>query len=250
MAGVGVVARLHSFRFCLTLFEQVDERFRILNGHYFGKFNTLVFHCSPPFGNGYDGLSDEQVVEEAMLTLRGMYGTEVVPPAPLFSHVTRWDSDPFSMGAYSFWKTGMQLDDVLNSACPEPKMEPDAEECSPHDGVGTVDNRTAMRRLHSPNLRAPRLFFCGEHATIRDAQCVHGACNSGERAARQLSLAALGHLSDLDTCIRGGETFWYTEPKVATQPKEFSPQGVEASLSPLRSQGNDFDGGGSEGGGE
>ena len=43
----------------------MDERFRILNGHYFGKFNTLVFHCSPPFGNGYNGLSDDEVVEEA-----------------------------------------------------------------------------------------------------------------------------------------------------------------------------------------
>lgn len=180
-----------------------------------------------------------------MITLRGMYGTEAVPAAPLFSHVTRWDSDPFSMGAYSYWKTGMQLEDVLNSARPEPEMAScggESTTSAAHPRSEGNDSRyrdsSAEEGQDSPSmLHAPTLFFCGEHATIRDAQCVHGACNSGERAARQLSLAALGHMSDLDKCIRGGETFWYSEEAVVATPEETSPQGVEAFVSPGRSQG-------------
>lgn len=128
-----------------------DCRFRILNGHRFGKPHTLLFHCSPPFGKGYGGLTDQQVVEECMEVLRRMYrrspkllkssqqatsahhggatgswpgsaasepgamaGAEVSIPEPVFSHVTRWDQDPFSMGAYSFFQTGMTLQHVLD----------------------------------------------------------------------------------------------------------------------------------------
>lgn len=219
------------------LFSQVDERFRILNGHYFGKFNTLVFHCSPPFGNGYNGLSDDEVVEEALKTLRGMYGSESVPEAPLFSHVTRWDSDPFSMGAYSYWKVGMRLDDVLNSACPEPDMRKASDDCDHKYGINHNEADVDDRNMQVLNeLRNPNLFFCGEHATIRDAQCVHGACNSGERAARQLTLAALGLLPDLYTCICGGENFWYEEHRVKCFPEEKpSSRQNDISPSPLRS---------------
>ena len=197
-----------------------DDRFRILNGLCFGKGNTLVVHCSPPFGNGYDGLSDDQdVVAEVMRTLKGMYSSNSrgvvpssasavpmatpdtsVPDWPIFFHVTRWHEDPFSMGAYSFWPKGMELQHVLDSARPEPEMHVTSREACEGD-----HNR------HGP-LAPPRLFFCGEHATIHDAQCVHGACNSGERAGRQVACAALGRLEALHACIEGEEKFWYSLP--------------------------------------
>ena len=35
-----------------------------------------------------------------MLALRGMYGDEI--PDPLNSYISRWQNDPFSLGAYSY----------------------------------------------------------------------------------------------------------------------------------------------------
>jgi len=179
--------------------QTTDERFRILNGLCFGKGATLVFHCSPPFGNGYGGLTeDAAVVREAVACLRGMYGPASVAE-PVFWHVTRWDKDPFSMGAYSFWATGMQLKHVTDAARPEPDCSSD---------VGSSGGGTSGGGTNGAALAPPRLFFCGEHTTIRDAQCVHGACNSGERAARQVACAALGRLVALDACVTAGESFW------------------------------------------
>ena len=56
-----------------------DDRFRLLNGNYFGKPNTIVLHASPPFGNGYWGMNDEQVVAEGVQLLRNMYKDQAVP---------------------------------------------------------------------------------------------------------------------------------------------------------------------------
>ena len=54
-----------------------DDRFRLLNGNYFGKPNTIVLHASPPFGNGYWGMNDEQVGAEGVDLLRNMYKQQV-----------------------------------------------------------------------------------------------------------------------------------------------------------------------------
>ena len=180
----------------LLVGRQVDDRFRILNGHYFGKFNTLIFHCSPPFGNGYNGLSDDKVVEQTMITLRGMYGTEAVPAAPLFSHVTRWDSDPFSMGAYSYWKTGMQLEDVLNSARPEPEMASCGGETTPsaaHPRSEGSDGRnrdsSAEEGQDSPSMLHARALLLrrARNDSGRSASTVH-ATQGSERHGSYLLL--------------------------------------------------------------
>ena len=69
----------------------VDVRFRLLNGHAFGKPNTLVVHCSPPWASTFDGGDDASVVKEVLSMLRDMYGDSKVDSAKLvFSHVTRW----------------------------------------------------------------------------------------------------------------------------------------------------------------
>ena len=198
--------------------QTTDPRFRILNGLAFGKGLTLVMHCSPPFGNGYGGLDNDGVVGEAVACLRSMYEPEIRVPDPVFSHVTRWHEDPFSMGAYSYWATGMQLQNVLDAAKPEPDVRSTYNCAERGSSSGFTEDATGGVNGASGLLRAPRLFFCGEHATIRDAQCVHGACNSGERAARQVACAALGFLADLDACVTAGETFWYAPPPPFSSP--------------------------------
>uniref|UniRef100_A0A7S2SMK6 Amine oxidase domain-containing protein n=1 Tax=Rhizochromulina marina TaxID=1034831 RepID=A0A7S2SMK6_9STRA len=207
--------------------QTVDERFRVLNGHYFHKPNTLVVHCSPPFGNGYNGLSDAQVIDQVLGTLRGMYGAHRVP-MPVFSHVTRWHEDPFSMGAYSYWKAGMSFDHVQDYARPEPDPELHSstriqDPTSEHFGGLDLEDSGAGDAAGA-DWAIPRLFFCGEHATIRDAQCVHGACVSGERAGRQVAAAALGQLTDLAVSCRMGEEFWFVGEEEEPPAQDKRPQ--------------------------
>ncbi|MBL8161000.1 MAG: FAD-dependent oxidoreductase [Anaerolineae bacterium] len=94
--------------------------------------------------------SDEQIVANAMQTLRTMFGADV--PDPVDYQITRWASDPFARGSYSF-----------NPVDSEPAMR--AELAKPLDG---------------------RLFFAGEASEKDYFSTAHGAYLSGLRAAREI----------------------------------------------------------------
>lgn len=48
------------------------------------------------------GRSDEEVIDEIIDIFVGMYQIPLERrPVPLFTHVTRWSEDPFSLGAYT-----------------------------------------------------------------------------------------------------------------------------------------------------
>jgi monoamine oxidase len=94
--------------------------------------------------------NDEQIVDDAMRTLRIMFGKEI--PAPIDFQVTRWHSDPFSFGSYSF------------------------------NAVGSRPNQ--RRRLATP--LSGKLFFAGEATEENYFGTVHGAYLSGLRAAKEV----------------------------------------------------------------
>ena len=96
-----------------------------------------------------NGLSDDEADWEAMEALRLVFGKNV--PDPVATKVTRWNLDPFALGAYSFPKVG----------CEE---EAYYEVCSP---VGN-------------------LLFAGEHTSKRYHSTVHGAWDTGHREANRL----------------------------------------------------------------
>jgi len=98
--------------------------------------------------------TDEQTIAGMVAALRSMFGRKV--PDPTDAKITRWGSDPFSLGSYSFLKTGSTPQDYDHLAAP----------------VGG------------------RLFFAGEHTNRRYAATVHGAYLSGLRAARQVAAQA------------------------------------------------------------
>ncbi len=98
--------------------------------------------------------TDEQTVNGMVAALRAMFGRKV--PDPTHAKITRWGADPFSLGSYSFLKTGSTPQDYDQLAAP----------------VGG------------------RLFFAGEHTNRRYAATVHGAYLSGLRAARQVAAHA------------------------------------------------------------
>ena len=94
---------------------------------------------------------DQSIVASAMDVLRTLYGSAI--PEPETYQVTRWASDPFSWGSYSFLSVGSSA--------------------ATYDALATPV--------------ADRLFFAGE-ATNRDhPSTVHGAFMSGEREAERVA---------------------------------------------------------------
>jgi monoamine oxidase len=117
--------------------------------YYTGEPVLLGFNAGT-FGAQIEKMSDKQVVASAMEALRAMYGAAI--PDPVGWTLTRWMSDPYTRGSYSYLAVGAS-----------PK--------------------------HRDALAVPvdgRLFFAGE-ATHRDhAATVHGAWLSGLRAADEV----------------------------------------------------------------
>lgn len=78
-------------------------------------------------------------------------------PLPEEYVVTRWDEDPYALGSYSFMPCGSNWTVIDEMATPEPRE-------SAH----------------------PYLFFAGEHCSDLGWQCVHGAYETGMRAAQDI----------------------------------------------------------------
>ena len=99
----------------------------------------------------FDAWTDEKIVASAMQTLRRIFGRAV--PDPLNYQLTRWATDPFALGAYSF-----------NALGATPQMRDDL--------AASV---------------AGKLFFAGEATSRRHFGSAHGAYLSGLRAAREIA---------------------------------------------------------------
>jgi len=111
---------------------------------------VLMAFSSGEYGIQLEKLSDEEIIAEGMDVLRKLYGDDI--PEPEDYIITRWASDPFSRGSYSFTPVGATPADYDDLA--EPVMN--------------------------------RLFFAGE-ATIKESPAtVHGAYLSGIREAERI----------------------------------------------------------------
>nr|WP_315981536.1 FAD-dependent oxidoreductase [Aliamphritea spongicola] len=94
--------------------------------------------------------SDDAVTEDAMNVLKKLYGDDI--PAPVDVHITRWQADPFSLGAYSY----------------------------------TPVNGRAEQREDLAAPVADRVFFAGEATSSDYPATTHGAYLSGLREARRI----------------------------------------------------------------
>lgn len=115
----------------------------------FGKPYLLAFNAAE-FGQKLEAFSDAEIIEDAMLVLRSAYGDDV--PEPTSYLISRWHSDPYSRGSYSFLRQGGR---------PEHR----------EDLADTV---------------ADKLFFAGEATSTRFPATVHGAYMSGLREAKKI----------------------------------------------------------------
>ena len=103
------------------------------------------------FGKYVEGLTDREVVGGAMKVLREIYGKSIPDPQSVI--VTRWGSEPFSLGSYSSIPPQATGKDYDTLAAP----------------IGD------------------RVFFAGEATSRSYPATVHGAFLSGEREARRIS---------------------------------------------------------------
>ncbi|KAI8469673.1 MAG: amine oxidase [Monoraphidium minutum] len=94
--------------------------------------------------------SDTSLVAGALSALRAMFGPTNIPD-PTASVVTRWHSDPFSLGSYSYYKKGCTGVERANLAKPVGKL----------------------------------LYWAGEATDTKHAATVHGAYAAGGAAAAQ-----------------------------------------------------------------
>jgi monoamine oxidase len=109
-------------------------------------------------------MSNEDVIQEALSDLRSMFGSRV-PQNIAGSVITRWHSDEFSRGSYSYIASGSSFSDYRTLA-------------------RSIDNQ---------------IFFAGEATHARYPGTVHGAYLSGERAAKEIMQSMSGGNNTTDT---------------------------------------------------
>ncbi len=87
-------------------------------------------------GREMEGWSDRQIVASAMETLRKIYGRGI--PEPTDYQITRWATDPFSLGSYSYNPVGAVPKMRQELAAPLEKSGFFAGEASNQDYFGTA----------------------------------------------------------------------------------------------------------------
>ena len=116
--------------------------------------NALMTFAFGDQADHSESLTDAQIIDEVVANLTGIYGDQVPDARPALLR-TRWRSNEYAHGAYSFAGVNADTDDFDTLATP-------------------VDGK---------------LYFAGEHTSQSFRGTVHGAFLSGERAAREIVAA-------------------------------------------------------------
>jgi len=136
----------------------------------FVKPPVLIALIAGEAANVVECATDDIIIGRTLVVLRNIFGSVSVP-TPKESLVTRWKSDPFARGSYSYVAVGASGDD--------------------YDLLGNpvlLENETI-----------PRLFFAGEHTNRNYPATVHGALLSGLRESRRIADAFIGSIYQTST---------------------------------------------------
>lgn len=160
--GVGVLNKCY-LRFPTVFWADTDWLQYVPDVDHYGQWAQWINVARPTgrpvllgfnaadFGRGIESWSDQKIVDSAMATLKLMYGGDI--PDPLDFQITRWASDPYARGSYSFTKLGA----------------------------------TPAMRDHLAAAVGDRVHFAGEATDRMNFATVHGAYNSGIRAAKEIA---------------------------------------------------------------
>ncbi|MFT5710368.1 MAG: monoamine oxidase [Halioglobus sp.] len=110
----------------------------------------LLGFCAADAARHVEALTDEETVADAMAVLKTIYGADI--PEPSAYYMTRWGSDPWSRGSYSFLRVGAK----------------------------------SSQRKHLAQAVADKLMFAGEATDTRYPATTQGAYRSGRRAAQKV----------------------------------------------------------------
>jgi len=125
-----------------------DTRFQFFNMAVHGLGSMLSVIVRPPFSQEMEKMDDDSIIVEVLHVLQSMFPDV---PAPTSFKISRWGSDQFARGSFSYIPTGASMDDVHTLAKPE----------------GLV-------------------YFAGEATSDEEMQMARGAFTSGIRAAGEV----------------------------------------------------------------
>ncbi|CAF1070962.1 unnamed protein product [Rotaria magnacalcarata] len=134
----------------------------------FTKPPILIALVAGDAANVVECATDDVIIGRTLVVLRNIFGSVAVP-SPKESLVTRWKSDPFARGSYSYVAVGASGDDY----------------------------DTLARPVEYPGDKIPRVYFAGEHTNRNYPATVHGALLSGLREARRVADAFLGSIYEI-----------------------------------------------------
>ncbi len=97
---------------------------------------VLLGFNAADYGIAVEDFSDADIVGEAMATLRTLYGDAI--PAPIGFLRTAWNSDPYALGAYSYYAVGSSPEDRTALEAPVSDVLFFAGEATRHDYPATV----------------------------------------------------------------------------------------------------------------
>ncbi len=129
--------------------EQPGQWSETLNLYPYIQQPVLAMFNPGSFGAETEQYSDDELASRAVEALGAIFGDV---PEPVDAVSTRWGSDPWTRGSYSYLPVGVEFETYREMSRP----------------VGE------------------RLFFAGEATHSRFPSTVHGALLSGRRAARQI----------------------------------------------------------------
>tara|TARA_Y100000590_G_scaffold78653_1_gene87441 strand:+ start:331 stop:1647 length:1317 start_codon:yes stop_codon:yes gene_type:complete len=125
------------------------QNWECMNYTYTGKPILLCFTMGK-YAKNQESLPDSSITSDIMVILRNTYGRNI--PNPVDVHFTKWASDKFSYGAYSFTAVGNTPETYNEISTP-------------------IDNL---------------IYFAGEHTNENYPATIHGAYLSGIRAAESM----------------------------------------------------------------
>ncbi|TDB68048.1 flavin monoamine oxidase family protein [Arundinibacter roseus] len=118
---------------------------------YTPEVNALLTFAYAEYGRQTERMSDQQIIDEIMLHLKDMYGSNIPNPTKFLR--TNWQTNENSFGAYSYTAVGTQMRHF--------------------DDLAEEVNDT--------------IFFAGEHTEADYFSTVHGAYLSGLREADKIT---------------------------------------------------------------
>lgn len=114
-------------------------------------------------------------------------------PEPCATHVSDWEGDPLSLGAYSYWPRGATETDVSTYASPLAAEDVDDDAEGDEARRKQVATTTSRGADGDGEVGArPEVFFAGEATDMEYQGSVMAAYLSGRRAADELHDATDG----------------------------------------------------------